>query len=809
MTTAPRDAVVHLLSGVRALGTFAAQRTATADDLHVEVKGLGRLRFPISRAQVRRLCGIARPARHGRGEETLLDRRVRDAWEVPRSRVKVDERRWDRTLRPMLRALGADLGLPGGSRLEAELHSLLVYGPGQFFLRHQDSEKADDMVGTLVVTLPSPFQGGAFVIEHMGERITCRGTRQPLSFVAFYADCHHEVRPVRNGYRVVLTYDLILAGEPAAADAADRAAPKTIGALAAHLREHFETPLPSLRLWDKDAAPRMPPNRLVYLLDHQYTERGLSWHRLKGDDAPRVAALRAAAERAGCDTVLALAEVHETWGCEEEGWDDPGSWRRRSFSGDDEDDAWDADEDSGPVDAEEYTLTDLQDWTITLRHWLAASGGGTEPILTQVGDEEVCSTTPSVDLEPYATEHEGYMGNYGNTMDRWYRRGALVAWPRERAFAVRAEASPAWALEALGQRIRAGAPAEGRDMAASMAPFWSAVAKNEQRRGFFDRALRVAAGLDAPALAASLLQPFTLEALTPGRARAFVALVARYGEGWAWSLLRQWSGHGPPAGLEADDRGAWLASLPRLCESLRAADEAAGMLAARLLVQDGWGWLKQATLNALGEVSPSLRDEALASLARPILGWLEAAAASSDDVQGEAVAFLCARENEPLLPGLMAVLRAAAAKPAARAVEALEALAAHCARLLSARLERPAREELDWSIAPPGGCPCALCGRLGAFLADAEQRRLEWPLAKEARAHVHRKLDAHELPVRHQTRRSGRPYVLVLEKTEAPFEREAAERRRWRADLEWLANSGPHRRPGRLENARTAKLRSG
>jgi hypothetical protein len=90
-------------------------------------------------------------------------------------------------------------------------------------------------------------------------------------------------------------------------------------------------------------------------------------------------------------------------------------------------------------------------------------------------------------------------------------------------------------------------------------------------------------------------------------------------------------------------------------------------------------------------------------------------------------------------------------------------------------------------MALPGDCPCPLCGRLGAFLADPEQRRLEWPLAKEGLRHVHGRLDAHELPVRHQTRRDGRPYVLVLEKTEALHEREAAERRRWRADLEWLA----------------------
>jgi len=179
MTTAPRDAITRLLTGVRAPGTFAAQRTATADDLHLEVKGVGRLLFPISRAQARRLYEVGRPARYRRGEKTLLDTRVRDTCEIPMRAVKIDKRRWNRTLGPMLRALGTDLGLPSGSRLEAALHGILVYGPGQFFLRHQDSEKSDDMVGTLVVTLPSPFRGGAFVIEHKGEKLTCRGSDSP------------------------------------------------------------------------------------------------------------------------------------------------------------------------------------------------------------------------------------------------------------------------------------------------------------------------------------------------------------------------------------------------------------------------------------------------------------------------------------------------------------------------------------------------------------------------------------------------------------------------------------------------------
>jgi len=59
------------------------------------------------------------------------------------------------------------------------------------------------------------------------------------------------------------------------------------------LREHFSTPVPAITA----DPPPTPPNRLVYLLDHEYTPRALSWTRLKGADASRVSLLRIAAER--------------------------------------------------------------------------------------------------------------------------------------------------------------------------------------------------------------------------------------------------------------------------------------------------------------------------------------------------------------------------------------------------------------------------------------------------------------------------------------------------------------------------------
>ncbi len=794
------EQIIEALREVGAPGSYSARRTATAEDLHIEIKGMGPLRFPISSAQAQSLCRIVQPARYGKGTQTLLDRRVRDTGEIPKSRVKIDQRRWNRTLLPVLDALRADLGLPEGSKLKAELHGLLVYAPGQFFRPHQDSEKSDEMIGTLVVTLPATFRGGAIVVEHQGEHVEYRATQQPLSFIAFYADCRHEVRPVKSGHRIVLTYNLMLAGEPRTGASRVGQGPTVVNELAEQFRRYFATPFP-LREWEKeDGNPRKLPSRLVCLLDHQYTERGLSWHRLKGQDAARAAALQAAAEHAGCEVVLALAKVHEIWDCAEEDWDRSRYRRRRSWHTDEFDDEIEDDEPPAKS-SNEYTLGDLQDRSITLECWLDPTATKAESVATQIADREVCATTPSSALKPYASEYEGYMGNYGNTMDRWYRRAAIVLWPRELTFAVRSEASPAWALEALKKSIQAREVAEAQAMATALKPHWQDVAHHEAGRKFFDQALRVALGLEEPELAAFLLSPFSVEALSPARARVFIALLQRYGETWVRSLLTEWA-LSRRAWLDPAKQFAWLTALPRLCESLRGSNDALGTSAAHLLLEDRWLWLKRKIEGLRGLLPPSRRDEELAKLAQPILGFLESLSEIGEaDTRNEAVAYLCAEENEPLFSMLLLIMRQAAKKPTPTisALPGLNAIAHHLARRLEGRLKRPARRKDDWSIALPPGCDCELCGQLATFLSDRQTKQLLWPLAKERRLHVHDRISKHELPVRHETLRTGSPHKLVLTKMPDLSEREEKERRSWQADLEWLDGAAfggdPKRRP--------------
>jgi hypothetical protein len=727
MPITPRERLARVLAGSQARGACSVQLSVPARDVRLTVAGAGPISLPIKALQAKRMIASARPARFGRGEQTLMDLSVRDTWEITPDQVTLTGLDWD----VILAEVRDELGLPPRARLRAEPHALLVYGKGQFFLPHQDSEKDDTMIGTLVVSLPSSHTGGELVIEHNGKTVAYQAAMAEVSVTAFYADCRHEVKPVRTGYRVTFTCDLLLDSDPAGEVRADPSAEA-----ARYLTEHFTT---RVSRWEGD--DREPPNRLVYLVDHEYTERGLSWDRLKGADGERAALLQAAAEDAGCEAVLALTEIKETWDAELE---------RRGHGVD---------------------LTYIIDSELTLTWWTGAPGG--EPISLHVPAEQVCASTASADLKPYDSEYTGYMGNYGNTMDRWYRRAAVVVWPRQHAFAARAEASPLWALTELSAWLGAGDLAGARAAAESVAPFWQAPGS-----GLLEPALHTAAGLADPGIALMLLRPFAVEWVTPVHAGGLAALAVRYDESWHRDLLDAWFGSRNRWRYTGDtDRKGWAGGLPELTTALRDAGAAA---TARWLLAASWGWLDEEIRLWLGYRSPATRRKQLAELGEPLAGLL--AAADGTALAGEIVTIL--REHgDDVLACLLPMLRAAGPGHSTPFGE----LVRDCERRLTAITARPARADDDWSVPWSGGCGCELCGTLSEFLSDHSQRTLEWPLAEARRKHVKTQISAAELPVKHEIWKFGSPHTLVLAKTDDLFRRETRAREDAAASLKWLA----------------------
>jgi hypothetical protein len=505
------------------------------------------------------------------------------------------------------------------------------------------------------------------------------------------------------------------------------------------------------RPWSESTSP--PPNRLVVLLDHQYSQRGLAAGRLKGRDVEWVGRLRAAGDRAGCVSGLALGEIKQTWSAYEE---DDRSWRY-TYGDDDDEEGYDG------GDSASYDIGELIEDEISLGWWQRAGIGQGEQIALAVDESEVCAVTPTASLTPYESEYEGYMGNYGNTLDRWYRRAALVIWPRDRDFVARAEADLSGAIAELQTRLSDGADLEearedARGLIGLLGSGWT---------GDLSQLLTVADALDDAELAHGLLAQLPGEGLTAECAAPLAAVCARHGDAWARTLVDAWF---RPSRYHSG-RSDWTAStLTALATSLTrlGADSVVAHLCRRL-------W---ASLSASITVALTMGPRARARNLESVLPAAEALFKAADpQVSGEFVAALAAYDDGirdlelPLLRGLRA---SAPPDLVADAVRRLELLIATTPRVAD-----------DWSIVW-AGCGCDLCARLQEFLADSSVVELDWPLRTDRRQHVHQRIESAELPVTHRTIRKGSPYILHLAKQRDLHEREAGERRQATADLVWL-----------------------
>ena len=233
---------------------------------------------------------------YGKGPDTRVDTTVRDCWQIDAARVKIAGGAWPKTFARILAAAGAGLGCPV-ERLDARLYKLLVYEPGGFFAAHRDTEKADGMVATLSISLPAAGAGGELVVRHRDrEMVLDMHADEPseLAFAAFYADCVHETRPVRDGHRLSLVFNLCLR-------AGDTQTPVRPPDHAERITAITER-LAGLRA---DAAE----DKLVWLLEHEYTAAGLTFDALKNTDAAVAQVLAQAAARADCALHAAILHV--------------------------------------------------------------------------------------------------------------------------------------------------------------------------------------------------------------------------------------------------------------------------------------------------------------------------------------------------------------------------------------------------------------------------------------------------------------------------------------------------------------------
>ena len=743
----------ELLRSIDRPGDFCAHGRLFVPMPRLEVDGAGLLSFPVPEAQVRALIDAAERAPYGKGPDTVVDTSVRDCWQIDATRVRLSGKAWPDTLAKILDAAAAGLGCPSG-RLDAQLYKLLVYETGGFFSPHRDTEKADGMIATLSISLPVRGRGGELLVRHRDRE--CRmdmSADEPseLAFAAFYADCTHEVRPVVEGHRLSLVFNLCFRADDSGTPREPPDYTEEIDAIARRLVEwqHAE-----------EAA-----DKLVWLLEHEYSEAGLSFDALKNADAALANTLARAAERADCGLYAALVHIEEhgeaTYeGAYLHGWDTNG------------------------LGAEEMEIGELYDSRNWLAGWTVQDGG--QPPFGELSllPEELLPRGALDDAEPDEQRLHEASGNAGVSLERAYRRAAFVIWPRSKTLSIVAgggiDRAIAWVAGELDRNAGIADERIGQHLS-SLIDLWTSVRNERGEQGARARMLDLLSAAGDIDRTVRFLREVLLD---------------RYGGGENENLVPALDLIGPEAtkhflldlvDTRFADRTTEMVDLVRHLHEKRdgpgspfRGDALRNCMRVILLALPAT--LSRRSTETIDQSGTGVWRKPISRSPRPIghetirdifaLAW-RWRLTDEADVAARAVA----GQPDTVSPDrvLPAALRDLSRENGLADTTAFATLWRHATEFLLARSGRPPEEPRDWVITAEIDCDCVLCGKLQAFCRDPEARTARFPLRKELRAQLHKAIDRHGLDIDHVTERRGRPFTLVCTKNRASHQRRLAE----------------------------------
>ena len=732
------------LSSVRRPFAFAVSGRAEllAPDLHVE--GVGTIALPLLPVQARELVALAERAPFGRGSETLVDTDVRRTWQFAADRVRIEGRHWPRTLEDIVGRVADGLGI--GDPVRAEFYKLLVYDEGSFFASHRDTEKADGMFATLVIVLPSQSEGGELVVRH-GDREEQfeLSVAEPAeaAFAAFYADCVHEVLPIRSGYRVALVYNLMREGAPLAAPRYDGEQARVTSIL---------------RSWRGNERPA----KIVYPLEHSYTPAALGFDGLKGADAGVAGVLAAASGGSDVDLHLALFTI------EESGWAEVvyrgSSWRHSS--------------------EDVFEVGEVTDRNVGLGQWRRPDGAVSPladvPLADIPVNEDELSPPASFDgIEPDEEHFQEATGNEGASFERTYSRAALVLWPRSQFFAVLCQAGLDATLPCLEDMV-------GR---------WTA------DDGASDGAVRQEA-LD---LAGRMVSDWPVEHWPPGmrpeptQATRMLTLLATLDD---TDLIRAVLGRIAAGGdYCASDNDAIVAAAGLLSieQSRTAIERIISGNVARSLCSCGNLLLRaaEAIPDARLEVAARLVTGAVANPPEKhsfhrnempdacfVVDLVTALDGIDPDLADQTVGLILGRPARYNFDGILVPACCRLAGTGATQSPAVQRLLAACRAHLDTRIAQPLEAPRDWRRSADLVCDCPDCAELGRFLDNPEREIWTFKAAKERRDHVESTIRRSRSDVDMATLKRGSPHGLVCTKNRRSYEERVLQRKQ---DLENLS----------------------
>ncbi|KAK3314576.1 hypothetical protein B0H66DRAFT_593286 [Apodospora peruviana] len=205
-----KDALVRYLANITSAGDFAVSNHHTIfADPGLKIGGDRRIFLPLHPTDAEAIQSMAKKA-------------ANETWELQPGQFRCLNPEWEPFLyEHVLPRVAEGLGMVDDICLRPV--NLLLFGKGSFFKPHNDdssdesneTEAEQDILGTLVISLPSYHRGGAVHLSFKSEtRTFATDTSFPwaLQALAWFPDVSHEVAELTDGCRLVLTYKLAAHG---------------------------------------------------------------------------------------------------------------------------------------------------------------------------------------------------------------------------------------------------------------------------------------------------------------------------------------------------------------------------------------------------------------------------------------------------------------------------------------------------------------------------------------------------------------------------------------------------------------------
>ena len=425
--------------------------------------------------------------------------------------------------------------------------------------------------------------------------------------------------------------------------------------------------------------------------------------------------------------------------------------------------------------AASYEMGEIYDSSLSADHWSDRHGKKVQLGEIHLDEDEIVADAALDEAEPSREDFEGYTGNEGMTLERWYHRAAVVIWPRSRHFQVLSGAgteASIGGLEAMVKRLKRAKKAERDGLRRECLSFASAIIDswNAGGRGYWrqkpegvDRSVfaKLLFQLDDP----ELVRRFLVTVIPADAAieldRSFAEFCTRHG--WA-------SFEGELATVLG---AATAATVARNAAILRTLCVQRDKNSERIEVCRR---LSERSVEALEAFDRQRHDHEwqLQEVDRgAVLGSLVAAmiAVGAEEPLSRLLDHALASDKYDLTDAHLAAIFALERQLAKRSADgAISRWLAACRRELERRTAQAPQKPADYRRAAKLSCNCRDCRALSEFLADPDRREARFPLAKERRRHLHNIIDRDRCDCTHVTEHRGSPHTLVCTKTTASYD---------------------------------------